>query len=199
LLARYWRSQVPTKLSFREALERAAATRDEPLEPFDSPTQSVLLETEEMPQPVAVAVALRRHGLSLRRAHATLNKLAEFRIAVAEIPENADLDALKSELADLGVVARAIAAPSVDLRRVRDAVGLSQADFARLFAFEVDTIQNWEQGRNGIDKAARVYLKIIEEFPEIPQAILTGTERELVVQRVGGAVRRPRAAAKKRS
>ena len=139
-----------------------------------------------MPQPVAVAVVLRKHGLSLRRAHAALNKLAEFRIAVAEMREDVDLAVLNAELADLGVVARRIAAPSVDPKQVRDARGLSQADFARLFAFEVDTIQNWEQGRNGIDKAARVYLKIIEQFPEIPQAILTGTERELVVRMVEG-------------
>ena len=30
-------------------------------------------------------------------------------------------------------------------------------------------------------------IKIIEQFPEIPQAILTGTERDLVVQRIDGA------------
>lgn len=175
-----------SKSSFREALERAAATRDEPLAPSDFPTQSVLLEAGELPQPVAVAVVLRNHGLSLRRAHAALNKLAEFGIAVAEMPEAMDLAQLNAELADLGVVARRIAAPMVDPRQVRDARGLSQADFARLFAFEVDTIQNWEQGRNSIDKAVRVYLKIIEEFPEIPQAILTGTERELVVRKITG-------------
>jgi DNA-binding transcriptional regulator YiaG len=194
-----WRNQVPTKLSFREALERAAATRDEPPEPSAFPTQSVLLEAGEMPQPVAVAVALRSHGLSLKRAHATLNKLAEFRIAVAEMPEDLDLAVLNAELADLGVVAKRIAAPTVDPAQVRSASGLSQADFARMFAFEVDTIQNWEQGRNSIDKAARVYLKIIEAFPEIPQAILTGTERGLVVQRVGGTGDRRTAGSKKHS
>jgi DNA-binding transcriptional regulator YiaG len=139
-----------------------------------------------MPQPVAVVGVLRNHDLSLRRAYTALNKLAEFGIAVAEMPEAVDLAVLNAELADLGVTARRIAAPTVDPKQVRDSRGLSQADFARLFAFEVDTIQNWEQGRNGIDKAARVYLKIIEEFPEIPQAILTGTERDLVVQRVDG-------------
>jgi len=184
---------VPTKLSFREALEQAAAARDEPLAPSGIPTQGVLLETDEMPQPVAVAAVLRSNGLSLRRAHTALNKLAEFGLAVAEMPEAVDLGALNAELADLGVSARRISAPAVDPKQVRDARGLSQADFASLFAFEVDTIQNWEQGRNGIDKAARVYLKIIEQFPEIPKAILTGTERDLVVERIDGAGdRRPR-------
>ena len=140
-----------------------------------------------MPQPVAVVGVLRNYDLSLRRAYTALNKLAEFGIAVAEMPEAVDLAALSAELAGLGVTARRIAAPTVDPKQVRAARGLSQADFARLFAFEVDTIQNWEQGRNGIDKAARVYLKIIEQFPEIAQAILTGTEREFVVQRIDGA------------
>jgi len=121
-------------------------------------------------------------------------------MAVAEMPEAVDLPALNAELGELGVMARRIAPPIVDPKQVRDASGLSQADFARLFAFEVDTIQNWEQGRNGIDKAIRVYLKIIEEFPEIPQAILTGTERELVVHRVdeAGDRRPPRVAVTKR-
>ena len=147
---------------------------------------------------MAVVRVLRHHDLSLRRAYAALNKLAEFGVAVAEVPEAVDLGALNAELADLGVVARRISAPAVDPKQVRDARGLSQADFASLFAFEVDTIQNWEQGRNGIDKAVRVYLKIIEQFPEIAQAVLTGTETELVVQRIDGA-RDPRPARSRRS
>ena len=175
---------MPAKSSLKAALERAARTVDEGPEPFDSPTASVLLEAAELPSPVAVARILSSHGLPLRKAHAALNKLAEAQISVVGMPDTADFASLAAELAAVGVTVRRIAAPTVDPKRVRDARGLSQTDFARLFAFEVDTIQNWEQGRNSIDKAVRVYLKIIEEFPEIPQAILTGTERDLVVRKV---------------
>jgi hypothetical protein len=187
---------MPVKSPLREALERAAQTVDEGPAPSDSDAVSLLLEAAELPQPVSVARILSDHGLRLRKAHAALNKLAETELAVVGMPSTVDVESLTSDLAAIGVGVRRIAAPTVDPKEVRDARGLSQADFARLFAFEVDTIQNWEQGRNGIDKAARVYLKIIEEFPEIPQAILTGTEREFVVRRVGGAA--PRAAASKK-
>jgi DNA-binding transcriptional regulator YiaG len=166
---------------------------DESPEPSDSESVSLLLEATELPQPVSVAHILRGHGLRLRKAHAALNKLAETQLAVVGMPSTIDIESLASDLSAIGVSVRRIAPPDVDPAQVRSASGLSQADFARLFAFEVDTIQNWEQGRNSIDKAVRVYLKIIEEFPEIPQAILTGTERELVVQRVGGAEERQRA------
>lgn len=184
---------MPAKLSLREALERAGQTADEGPEPFDSESVSLLLEASELPQPVSVARILSGHGLRLRKAHAALNKLAETQLAVVGMPSTIDVESLASDLAVIGVSVRRIAAPAVDPAQVRSASGLSQADFARMFAFEVDTIQNWEQGRNSIDKAARVYLKIIEEFPEIPQAILTGTERELVVQRIAGP--EPRAGA----
>lgn len=175
---------MQAKSSLKAALERAAHTAEESPATSDTQTVNLLLEAEELRRPVEVARILSSHGLRLRKAHAALNKLAEAQIAVVGMPPEVDIATLKTDLSFVGVEVRPIATPRVDPRRVRNAMGLSQADFARLFAFEVDTIQNWEQGRNSIDKAVRVYLKIIEEFPEIPQAILTGTERELVVQKV---------------
>ncbi len=175
---------MQAKSSLKAALERAAQTVEEGPAPSDSQTVSLLLEAAELPRPVEVARILSSHGLRLRKAHAALNKLAETGIAMVAMPLELDLAKLKGDLSVVGVQVRPIAAPSVDPRQVRDAMGLSQADFARLFAFEVDTIQNWEQGRNSIDKPARIYLKIIEEFPEVVQAILTGTERELIVRKV---------------
>jgi DNA-binding transcriptional regulator YiaG len=35
------------------------------------------------------------------------------------------------------------------------------------FGFELDTIQNWEQGRNAPDAQTQVLLKVIETHPEI--------------------------------
>jgi DNA-binding transcriptional regulator YiaG len=140
----------------------------------------VLLEAASLRRPVEVARVLKRHGLTLRKAHGALNKLAEGRTAIAAIPAEAYAQ-LGADLLALGVTARRVTRPEVDPKQVREASGLSQADFARLFGLELDTLQNWEQGRNKPDNLAQIYLSIVQNFPEIPKAILTGREREILI------------------
>ena len=77
-----------------------------------------------------------------------------------------------AELARLGVSASLIQRPRVDVRAIRQRSGLSQAEFAIRFGFEVDTVQNWEQGRNTPDPAAQVLLKVIETRPDVVDEVL---------------------------
>ena len=59
------------------------------------------------------------------------------------------------------------------MRRVRERFGLSQAEFALRFGFEIDTVQNWEQGRNTPDQATQLLLKVIEAYPdEVEKVVL---------------------------
>jgi DNA-binding transcriptional regulator YiaG len=83
---------------------------------------------------------------------------------------------LGSELLKLGILARAITLPAADVKRIRERFGLSQAEFAIRFGFEIDTVQNWEQGRNRPDQAMQLLLKIIEAYPEDVEAVLTGNK-----------------------
>ena len=53
-------------------------------------------------------------------------------------------------------------------------MGLSQAEFAIRFGLELDTLQNWEQGRNQPDPAARLLLKVIELHPEVVAGVFAG-------------------------
>ena len=48
--------------------------------------------------------------------------------------------------------------PAVDVRKVREKIGLSQAEFADRFGFNRRSLEDWEQGRRMPDSAARVYL-----------------------------------------
>ncbi len=64
--------------------------------------------------------------------------------------------------------------PTVDPRHVREIFGLTQAEFADRFLLNIDTIRNWEQGRNEPDPSARLLLKVIEEYPQVIEAILSG-------------------------
>lgn len=81
--------------------------------------------------------------------------------------------ALLSELSESGVDASIIRPPDVDVKTVRERFGLSQSEFAARYPFELDTIQNWEQGRNQPDSISRTLLKVIEENPAVVEKVLT--------------------------
>jgi putative transcriptional regulator len=62
----------------------------------------------------------------------------------------------------------------VDVRAVRAATGLSRAEFARRFALDPRTLQDWDQGRRQPDRAARTYLTVIAHRPEAVVEALAG-------------------------
>jgi putative transcriptional regulator len=62
----------------------------------------------------------------------------------------------------------------VDVRAVREATGLSRAEFARRFALEPRALQEWEQGRRRPDRAARAYLMVIARRPDAVIEALAG-------------------------
>lgn len=56
--------------------------------------------------------------------------------------------------------------PEVDVREVRERMGLSQAQFAARFGFPPATLRNWEQRRARPDAPTRVLLAVIAKHPE---------------------------------
>ena len=54
----------------------------------------------------------------------------------------------------------------VDVKAIRQGLGLSQSSFAARFGLSLHTLRNWEQGKRQPDPAARAYLKVIEKAPE---------------------------------
>lgn len=161
--------------SFKAALARQASEKATSLASSDFPTVKVLLRNDSISRPVDVARALKDLGLSLRKAHLVLDRLAEGKDVPAELDARAiEQDGL-DRLLSLGVEAHRIAPPaSVDVRAIRENLGLSQADFAARFGLELDTIRNWEQGRYAPDRAAVVLLAVIEQHPEAVDASLAG-------------------------
>ena len=53
----------------------------------------------------------------------------------------------------------------VDIKGLRESLGLTQAEFAERFRFQLSAIRNWEQGRRFPNPAAVMLLKVIEEDP----------------------------------
>lgn len=125
----------------------------------------------EIPLPVTVVQTIKSFGASLRKAHDALDRIARGESVPIEltIPEGRDAF---SELAGLGVRVHRVEPPRVDIRAIRQGLGLTQFEFAIRFGLELDTVQNWEQGRYSPDPAASVLLKVIEKNPEAVDAAL---------------------------
>ncbi len=83
-------------------------------------------------------------------------------------------DELRQSLREAGAIARGEAKPSrrfrvetPDVKAVREKIGLSQGDFARLIHVSVRTLQNWEQNRRNPTGPAVALLKIVSSAPDV--------------------------------
>jgi putative transcriptional regulator len=54
----------------------------------------------------------------------------------------------------------------VDVRAIRNKLGLSQSDFAAMIGVSVATLQNWEQGRRRPEGPAQALLKVAAANPK---------------------------------
>ena len=71
------------------------------------------------------------------------------------IPRGSD-----EELAKLGLYRL------VNVKRLRERLGLTQEAFAAAYRIPVGTLRDWEQGRKNPDAPARAYLTVIARNPE---------------------------------
>lgn len=60
----------------------------------------------------------------------------------------------------------------VDVRAIRQRLGKSQADFARMIGVSVSILQDWEQGRSRPEGPAHALLKVAAENPDAVSAAL---------------------------
>jgi putative transcriptional regulator len=57
-------------------------------------------------------------------------------------------------------------APEIDVRAIRRAAGMTQAQFAAAFEFSLRTLQEWERGAKKPSGPARTLLRAIKADPE---------------------------------
>src|SRR5262247_3664012 len=53
----------------------------------------------------------------------------------------------------------------VDVKKIRQRLGLSQEAFAQTYGFALSAVRDWEQGRRKPERSARILLKIVEKEP----------------------------------
>jgi len=57
-------------------------------------------------------------------------------------------------------------APEIDVRAIRHAAGMTQAQFAETYEFSIRTVQEWERGAKKPSGPARTLLRAIKADPE---------------------------------
>ncbi|MGJ5177195.1 helix-turn-helix domain-containing protein [Bradyrhizobium oligotrophicum] len=119
-----------------------------------------------MTRPVELAKALVGFGLSLKRAHSVVDRLASGQLVAIEIAGD-DIDQTIGTLGSFGLDTSIADIGKIDVKQIRERQKLSQTEFALLYGFDERTLQNWEQHRNEPDAPARVLLKIVEIDPEL--------------------------------
>ena len=67
--------------------------------------------------------------------------------------------------------------PVLDVKAIRTRFGLSQAQFAERYGFNLRTLQDWECSRVQPPSAVLAYLRVIERFPETVEKALVGENR----------------------
>ena len=129
---------------------------------------------------VAAARALVRRHLPVKAAHAIMTELFDTGEVYVEVPKVESLGQLMSELKALGIEARRHGPNTISVRGVREALQLSQAQFALRFGLEEATVKNWEQGKSKPNATAMTLIWTIYRHPEAVVDALAGSETTIL-------------------
>jgi len=107
-----------------------------------------------------------RSGVSVRTAKSAIDDLVAGRIAYIDAPAVADYARLKREMTKQNLTAQRIELRRVDVKALRQRLGISQEAFAGRYGLDVATVRNWEQGRTIPEGPAAALLQLIDRDPD---------------------------------
>lgn len=155
--------------SLRERFARLGPIRAADRVPFGSPAVFVLRlrPSQEPPKTIDATLALVKRGMTMLHAKRRIEELLQTRRVFVEVPVVEDAGALAADLAVAGIAAAPVEpSQAVDVRALRERLGLTREQFATRYGLEVETVRNWEAGRREPDTTARSYLRAISNDPE---------------------------------
>jgi putative transcriptional regulator len=123
---------------------------------------------------IPAILALSRRDMNLLRAKRAVEAMVAERRAFVLVPKVESIETLTRELAEAGVRAIALPDAAVDVRAMRERLGMTQEQFAVRYGLDIDAVRNWERGRRTPDTAAASYLRAIDADPDAVQAALWG-------------------------
>ena len=112
--------------------------------------------------------ALVESGLSVRAAKTALDRVRDGHAVFVQAPLVDNFAALKRRIEGENIAVHRLAEPEgeIDVKALREKLQLSQSEFAGLFRFGLDAVQNWEQRRTRPDPAAATLLSMIRRDPD---------------------------------
>ena len=125
---------------------------------------------------IDATLALCRRHMTMLKAKRAIEAVVERGSVVVHVPMVECVAALAADLRKNGITVTTLASEPVDVRALREQLGLSQEQFALQFNLDLATVQNWEQGRNIPDRASANYLRVIARQPDEAAA---AQEREI--------------------
>jgi putative transcriptional regulator len=155
--------------SLRERFARLGPIRAADLVPCGSPAVFVLRlpPGQGVPKTINATLALVKRGMAMLHAKRRIEELLQTGRAFVDVPTVEDPTALAADLAAAGIAAAPVEpSHAVDVRALRERLGLTREQFAIRYGLEVETVRNWEAGRREPDTTARSYLRVISNDPE---------------------------------
>jgi putative transcriptional regulator len=120
-----------------------------------------------LPRTVDAMTTLARRGLTLLKAKRAIEALVEDGRVFVDLPTVEDHEILRTELDRAGIVAAHVEpAKPLDVRGLRERLGLTREQFAIRYGMEIETLRNWETGKRPPDTTALSYLRAISNDPE---------------------------------
>ncbi len=163
-----------TKSSLRERFEQLG--RIQGIDPIQSGSREIvslrLIGTLDQTKSVEAVMALRRRGVPTLKAKRAVEAAMERRANVLDVPTVESRPALAEDLRRFGFGVFVVTPLAVDVRKLRERLGLTQEQFSLRFGLELDAVRNWEYGRREPDAATISYLTVIEKNPEAVQEAL---------------------------
>src|SRR6266567_1097748 len=165
---------MSTKSELREKFGPRVRIRAIDRVPYGSPARYVLTAEQSFHRTVTATEALAKRGLTLLQAKRSATRLANGQSIAVEIPKVEDRESFERELRRIGIIAELRDPPGdVNVREIREAMGLSQDEFATRFGLDVASLRNWEQQRTVPEIAVRSFLRVIEANPGAVEGALS--------------------------
>jgi DNA-binding transcriptional regulator YiaG len=169
---------MSSKSKLRELFGPRVEIRDIDRVPSGSPARYVLVPEMPFHRTVSVAEALAKRGLTLLQAKRIVTRLAKGESIAVEIPTVEDVRVFEKELKRHGIAAERRDPPDeIDVKAIRERLGLSQDEFALRFGFDTASLRNWEQQRTVPEIAVRSFLKVINVNPHSVEFALTHAQK----------------------
>ena len=168
------------KSELREKFGPQVQIRDIARVPSGSPARYVLKADTPFHRTVTVAEALTKRGLTLLQAKRIVTRLANGEGVAVEMPMVEDQEIFEQELLGLRVVPERRDPPDeVNVKEIRERLGLSQDEFATRFGFDTASLRNWEQQRTTPEIAVRSFFRVIQTTPTaVENALSSPKENE---------------------